>query len=125
MNAVTQTNGKLQNKVSTLEVTNMDLLDQLQTTRSKVLQLELEVTKLKSKQSIVSSPEQIWVTPTRSIPTLSSTPRRSAPGKKVDIKLPPVTDKGDAERLMRRALEEGGYDAVRALKNVNSTCVCA
>ena len=47
MNAVTQTNGKLQNKVSTLEVTNMDLLDQLKTTRSKVLQLELEVTKLK------------------------------------------------------------------------------
>ena len=82
MNAVTQTNGKLQNKVSTLEVTNMDLLDQLKTTRSKVLQLELEVTKLKSKQSIVSSPEQIWVTPTRSIPMLSSTPRRSAPGKK-------------------------------------------
>ena len=48
-----------------------------------------------------------------------------SPGKKVDIKLPPVTDMRDAERRMRRALEEGGYDAVKALKNVNSTCVCA
>ena len=101
MNAVTQTNGKLQNKVSTLEVTNMDLLDQLKTTRSKVLQLELEVTKLKSKQSIVSSPEQIWVTPTRSIRNAQLHSPSVSPGKKVDIKLPPVTDMGDAERRMR------------------------